>query len=61
MSESVFSDHFRKQQAQEEVRRRNLMHAQIRNAIIEIENGELDDALARLKSLVGDVEPSSLS
>lgn len=45
---------FRQQQAAEEVRYRNMMTAQIRNAVIEIEDGDIDDAVHRLLTLIGE-------
>ena len=51
---SGFDEIFKQQQEQEEARHRNMIAAQIRNAIIEIEEGDMDDAIARLKSLIGE-------
>lgn len=45
---------FHQQRDAEGRRYRNLMIAQINNAIIEIEDGDIDDAVARLKMLVGE-------
>jgi hypothetical protein len=51
---SIFSELFQQQQAQEEARWRNMMNAQIRNAIIMIEDGDTDEAIAILQMLIGE-------
>ncbi|MBW7902987.1 MAG: hypothetical protein H3C26_16010 [Rhodocyclaceae bacterium] len=54
MMTSVFSEAFRRQQAQEEMRYRSIMATQIRNAIMEIEDGDPDAAIQRLQMLIGE-------
>jgi hypothetical protein len=51
---SIFSEVFKQQQANEDERERVILRTQIRNAIIQIEDGEIDDAIATLQALIGE-------
>lgn len=53
------ADIFQQQREAEDLRYRNLVAAQIRNAIIEIEEGDTDGAIDRLKALIGEYDPDA--